>query len=129
MNLDDVLFQQKLGQVKKQPSEKDRMRLLKNVADNFRLSVDQAFDFCSECHDAGSRMDVATMLYESEDALEDKQAFVDKCLASLFKYEEDKKEFCDKLHIEFKTSKRDDDASSGVKVNRFDKHSVSGYSG
>ena len=47
-DLDEIMFEQKRGQAAKAPSEKDRARLIRNVADNFMMSPEQAVGLAAE---------------------------------------------------------------------------------
>mmetsp|Transcript_4022 Transcript_4022/g.5873 ORF Transcript_4022/g.5873 Transcript_4022/m.5873 type:complete len:129 (+) Transcript_4022:1914-2300(+) len=123
--LDDVMFEQKLGQVKKQPSEKDRERLLRNLRDNFYMTGEQACKFCAECHNGQAKMTAAKILYECVRE-EERENFVRIGLDTICKYPEDKKEFCELFGVENKPSETTAN-DTGPKVSSFDKQSVSGY--
>ncbi|GBG31400.1 Hypothetical Protein FCC1311_076242 [Hondaea fermentalgiana] len=124
--LEDGMFEQKLGQVTRQASERDRARLIKNIVDNFALTVDQAIAIVGACHDSQSKLDASVVIVASipEDALEE---FADAGVAKLFKYKEDREEFCEKLGVEYREPERPKSAQR-PKVATFDKQNVAGYS-
>lgn len=122
--LDDAMFQQKLVQVRNQPSEKDRLRLLKNIQNNFLVNAEQAVSFSGECHDYDSKTEAAVMFY---DVVDDKDAFVKMAVDEIFKYDEDKKAFCDKVGVPVPEKERPKSVDK-PKVAKFDQQSVPGYS-
>mmetsp|Transcript_18200 Transcript_18200/g.35757 ORF Transcript_18200/g.35757 Transcript_18200/m.35757 type:complete len:136 (-) Transcript_18200:267-674(-) len=124
--LEDHEFSLKLGQVKRQPSERDRARLIKNMVENFVLSVDQAIALVDECQDFQSKMDASLEVVKAipEGTLEE---FANIGVAKLFKYKEDRTEFCEKLGVDYREPDRPKSVSR-AKVATFDKQSVAGYS-
>ncbi|CAK9028786.1 Uncharacterized protein SCF082_LOCUS18511 [Durusdinium trenchii] len=122
--LTESMFEQKLAQVRNQPSERDRGRLLRNIAGNFTMSAQQAFELCNECHDSESKIAAGEALYE---AVTDQEQFVETCVAKLFKFAEDREEFCQKLGVEYKEPEKRKSAAK-PKVAKFDTNGVSGYS-
>ena len=128
--LDAGMLRDKLVQVGNMPNERDRRRLIKNIADNFALEPEQAVALCGECHDSGSKFAAAVAVFDALEGDEKKGAFVKLAVKSLFKFAEDKKEFCDKLSWDYVEETEEVAPPSGHQVSKFDnkgQHSVSGY--
>jgi len=123
--LDDGNFQGKLGQVRRQPSERDRARLIRNLSENFQLSAAQAIALVAECHDFESKMAASKAVLEAVPA-DQREAFAHDGMAKLFRFEDDRKEFCALVGVEF-VPPASAGGPGGPQVARFDNHNTAGY--
>lgn len=84
--LDNVIFQQKMGQLRKCISDKDRQRLVLNFADNYIFKTEQALEIVETFESFGSMVMACGDITES---CENKDEFIDKAM-DLCKYPEDR---------------------------------------
>jgi hypothetical protein len=47
--MNDAMFKNKVKQCQNMPNDKDRLRMIKNIGDQFLLTPHQAIDFCKTC--------------------------------------------------------------------------------
>mmetsp|Transcript_22770 Transcript_22770/g.40362 ORF Transcript_22770/g.40362 Transcript_22770/m.40362 type:complete len:132 (+) Transcript_22770:99-494(+) len=125
--LDDSMFEQKLGQVRRQPSEKDRFRLIKNLCNNFVVSAPQALGFVHECHTSSSKIDAAAVLY-SVLSEEEKPIFVEEANTSVFQFADERETLCERLGIDVVEPRAPEPSAPGVQISRFDQQETPGYS-
>ena len=62
--LTDSMFKVKLKQLQNSPEDKDRLRLIKNVGEQFLLQPKQAIDMCKTCSYFGQLIEACVHLQD-----------------------------------------------------------------
>ena len=86
----DSMFRNKLKQCQNLGTDKDRLRMIKNVGEQFRLTPTQAVEFAKTCSYFGQTIEACT---ELQDKTTDEDEFIHQAL-DLCKYDEDRVGLC-----------------------------------
>lgn len=95
--MQDTMYRNKVAQCRNLPTDMDRIRLVKNVGEQFKLTPEQAIGFVRTCTDFGKLIECATELQEKTT---DEDAFIHLCLDTC-QFPEDRVAMCAMLEIEF----------------------------
>ena len=85
-NFDDSMLEPFLGQLRRAPKDKDRLRLIKQVVQNYMIKCDDAAEMLRKCEGSAGRVEAAVLIFSS---IADPENF-EEMVQSVFKFSDER---------------------------------------